>query len=306
MDLAALAHPLRRVALVGDAHLEGRVAQQAPDDRGADRAGAAGDEDAAHPAAPRRRPRRPRALRPRRRRRTPARRPSSSRGPRPGSPARARSAIARSVAGLAELRVVGGHDTASAPATRLARATRSASARAGRARRRRPARARAAGSACARASRARRRCRALKARPSTATLRRSASEPSRRLMPSTRNSGTDSLTRETASSMPGRRRALLGEREVLAQAGAGGQAGLGDAAARVVAVDQVDHLEHVRAVALAVHHQQVGQREVRVAQDVRPDLRQLGLHRRGLDDRRAEDARTARPRPRPSARRRRR
>ena len=29
------------------------------------------------------------------------------------------------------------------------------------------------------------------------------SEPSRRFMPSTRNSGTDSLTRETASSMPG-------------------------------------------------------------------------------------------------------
>ncbi len=48
VDLAALAHPHRRLALVGDADLEVGVAQQAPDDRGADRAGAAGDEDAAH------------------------------------------------------------------------------------------------------------------------------------------------------------------------------------------------------------------------------------------------------------------
>ena len=48
MDLAALAHPRRRVALVGDAHLEVGVAEQAPDDRGADRPGAAGDEDATH------------------------------------------------------------------------------------------------------------------------------------------------------------------------------------------------------------------------------------------------------------------
>ncbi len=38
--------------------------------------------------------------------------------------------------------------------------------------------------------------------PSTATLR-SRATPIRRLIPSTRNSGTDSLTRETASSMPG-------------------------------------------------------------------------------------------------------
>ncbi len=36
------------VALVGDADLEVGVAEQAPDDRRADRAGAAGDEDAAH------------------------------------------------------------------------------------------------------------------------------------------------------------------------------------------------------------------------------------------------------------------
>jgi hypothetical protein len=41
-------------------------------------------------------------------------------------------------------------------------------------------------------------------------------------------------------------------------------------------------------VLLAVHHQQVGQREVGVADDVRPDLRQLGLDRRGLHDRRVE------------------
>ena len=39
---------IRRLALVGHADLEVGVAQQAPDDGGADRAGAAGDEDAAH------------------------------------------------------------------------------------------------------------------------------------------------------------------------------------------------------------------------------------------------------------------
>ena len=100
--------------------------------------------------------------------------------------------------------------------------------------------------------------------------------------------------------------ALLREGEVLAQAGAGGEAGHRDAAAGVIAVDEVDDLEDVRAVLLAVHHQEVGQREVRVAQDVGPDLRQLGLHRRGLHDRRAEDARTGARRARPSPRRRRR
>ena len=42
----------------------------------------------------------------------------------------------------------------------------------------------------------------LKVSPSTATLR-DARPPTRRLIPSTRNSGTASLTRETASSMPG-------------------------------------------------------------------------------------------------------
>ena len=84
-------------------------------------------------------------------------------------------------------------------------------------------------------------------------------------------------------------RALLGEREVLAQARARGEAGLRHAAARVVVVDQLDDVEDVRAVLLAVHHEQVGQGERGVAQDVRPDLRELGLHRRGLHDRRAED-----------------
>jgi hypothetical protein len=48
VDLAALAHPLRRLALIGYADLELRVAQQAPDDRGADRAGAACHQDPAH------------------------------------------------------------------------------------------------------------------------------------------------------------------------------------------------------------------------------------------------------------------
>jgi hypothetical protein len=61
------------------------------------------------------------------------------------------------------------------------------------------------------------------------------------------------------------------------------------AAARIVLVDEVDDLEHVRVVLLAVHHQEVGQRERGVAQDVGPDLRELGLDRRGLDDRRLED-----------------
>ena len=48
VDLAALAHPVRRRPLVGHADLPVRIAEQPPDDRAADRAGAAGDEDAAH------------------------------------------------------------------------------------------------------------------------------------------------------------------------------------------------------------------------------------------------------------------
>ncbi len=51
VDLAALAHPLRRLALVGDADLEVGVAQQAPHDRRADRAGAAGHQHPAHASA---------------------------------------------------------------------------------------------------------------------------------------------------------------------------------------------------------------------------------------------------------------
>ena len=48
VDLAALAHPVRRGPLVGDLDLEGRVAQQPADHGLADRAGAAGDENAVH------------------------------------------------------------------------------------------------------------------------------------------------------------------------------------------------------------------------------------------------------------------
>src|SRR5437763_488961 len=50
----------------------------------------------------------------------------------------------------------------------------------------------------------------------------------------------------------GRARALLRKREVLAQARAGGESGRGDPTARIVAVDQLDDVEDVRAVALAV------------------------------------------------------
>ena len=52
VDLAAFAHPLGRGALVGDADLVGGVGQQVPHDGGADRAGAAGDQDPAHPPTP--------------------------------------------------------------------------------------------------------------------------------------------------------------------------------------------------------------------------------------------------------------
>ena len=45
----------------------------------------------------------------------------------------------------------------------------------------------------------------LKVSPRTATLQSRSEPPSRRLSPSTRNSGTDSCTRETASSIPGAR-----------------------------------------------------------------------------------------------------
>ena len=48
VDLAALAHPGRRGALVGDADLVVGVAEQAADDRRAQDAGAAGHEHALH------------------------------------------------------------------------------------------------------------------------------------------------------------------------------------------------------------------------------------------------------------------
>ena len=48
VDLAALAHPAGRGALVGDADLVVGVAEQAADDRRAEDAGAAGDEHARH------------------------------------------------------------------------------------------------------------------------------------------------------------------------------------------------------------------------------------------------------------------
>ena len=50
VDLRALAHPVRRRALVGDAHVPVAVAQEPAHDRGADRAGASRHEDAAHAA----------------------------------------------------------------------------------------------------------------------------------------------------------------------------------------------------------------------------------------------------------------
>ena len=133
-----------------------------------------------------------------------------------------------------------------------------------------------------RASRARRRCRALKARPSTATLRPS-SEPRRRLRPSTRNSGTDSLhARDGQQHARGACERSSEKAKSLRRHVPAVKPGCAHPAARVVAVDEVDDLEHVGAVLLALHHQPVGQREHRVAQDVRPDLGQLGLDGRGL------------------------
>jgi hypothetical protein len=51
VHLAALAHPLRRLALVGDPDLPGGISEQATDDGGADRAGPARDQHAVHCAA---------------------------------------------------------------------------------------------------------------------------------------------------------------------------------------------------------------------------------------------------------------
>ena len=219
VDLAALAHPLRRRALVGDADLPVGIAQQPPHDGRADRAGASGDEDAVH--------RRSRlagsARRPRSRRRTPGRRRTRSRGRRRGSPARAVRAIARERLGRRVRGVVRGDDDDVGAASRPRRSRRVGVATTG---------SWTATSASSRSSRRISLCESesrsssvspLNASPSTATLR-SRRSPSRRLIPSTRNSGTLSLTRETASSMPGALRALLAEREVLAQARAGGEA----------------------------------------------------------------------------------
>ena len=48
VHLAAFPHPVRRGALIGDAHLEVRVGEEPSDHCRADRADAAGDEHAAH------------------------------------------------------------------------------------------------------------------------------------------------------------------------------------------------------------------------------------------------------------------
>ncbi len=48
MKLAALAHPVGRRAMVADADLPVLITQQPPDDRGADRSGAARHEHPAH------------------------------------------------------------------------------------------------------------------------------------------------------------------------------------------------------------------------------------------------------------------
>jgi hypothetical protein len=52
VHLARLPHPVRRLALVGDAHLPVGVTHEAADHGGADGARAARDEDARHPLAP--------------------------------------------------------------------------------------------------------------------------------------------------------------------------------------------------------------------------------------------------------------
>ena len=130
---------------------------------------------------------------------------------------------------------------------------------------------------------------ALEVRPSTAT-RRSRSEPPKRRLQALDEKERHGLVNARDGEQHARRaRALLGEREVLAQARPRRKPGPRHPAARVIVVDQLDHVEDVRAVLLAVHHQQIGQGELRVAQDVGPDLRELGLHRRRLDDLRAED-----------------
>ena len=210
-----LAHPRGRLALVGHAHLPapGRRSSRAHDGR-ADRAGAAGDEHAAHcdASGSDARARVREHLRRRRSRSTGRPRAVAARG----SARRARPS---------KRGVVGGDHHGVGAVERRRRAARD-SARHVRvvARRRRPARARAAGSACSESESRTSSESRLKVSPSTATLRSRSEPPSRRLRPSTRNSGTRLVHARDGQQHAGRARALLGEREVLAQAGAGGQA----------------------------------------------------------------------------------
>ena len=220
------------------------------------------------------------------RRRTPGRRRTRSRGRRRGSRAPRASAIAASVSGREYALWLVATITTSAPAIASSSAavglattgswtTTSASSRSS-----------SRISLCDSESRSSSVSR-LNARPSTATRRsRSVAEPALDAVDEEQRHGL--VDARDGEQHARRVRALLGEREVLAQARPGGEPRHRHPAARIVAVDQLDHVEHVRAVALAVHHQQVGQRERGVAQDVGPDLRQLRLHRRRLHDRRAE------------------
>ena len=236
------------------------------------------------------------APRSRRRRRTPAPAPKQFQGSTTRQSGRARSSDGAQRRRPAELRVVRRHDDDVGARRPPRRATRRASRTCG------------SWTATSASSRSSRRISlwASESRSSSVSRLEGQAEhrdlaaaqrpPSRRLMPSTRNSGTDSFTRETASSMPGACERSSENAKSLRRHVPAVRPGLRDPAAGVVAVDEVDDLEDVRAVLLAVHHQQVGQREVRVAQDVRPDLRQLGLDRRGLHDRRAEDLEQLAPR----------
>ena len=175
----------------------------------ADRAGAAGYEDA-----------RPRLDgHARHGWRTLARRPSRSTGPR-AARRRAAAPSRSSNAGV----VGGDHDRLGARRARP-RAARSRRARAGRGAPRAPARARAAGSSLNESESRRSSESRLKVRPSTATLR-SRSEPPRRALEPLDEEQRHRLVHARDGQQHARRaRALLGEGEVLAQAGARGQPG---------------------------------------------------------------------------------
>ena len=284
VDLAALAHPLRRLALVGHPHLERRIAQQAPDDRGADRAGAAGHQDPLRTAA------RPlpfvSMLSSDRYAKTCAA-PKQFHGSTTSASPPASEAMRCRGSGPRNSSWLAATTTASAPVT--------ASSNGGVGVARRGSwTSTSASSALEQAhelvgervavvvgvaleGEAEHRDLAAVQRP----------EPALHPLDEEQRHGlVDARHREQHA---GRVGALLAEGEVLAQAGPGGEARRRDPAARIVAVDELDDVEDVRAVLLAIHHQEVRQREVRVAQDVRPDLRELGLHGRRLHDRRAED-----------------